>query len=509
MPNEADAAADSAVSVPQTQIDSASNNVAQLRTDTAALLAALNPVASPAAAFATVVGAVDGLCSSVLDLQQRGGLCGVSLTSPGSILRARLDWFQFVRAAAKKVSDRWTAKLAAADSLLADAVNPANSDMMKIDALERAEREISTAFTDPIPATPAAFLAIITPKRNTFAGALAAIQAVNTSPATDLKTLWNSWDATFPGRPALDLTADDSLIEQTQIRSLVDLMVSLTTSLISDLDQRITKANGLLTDASTAGGDRKVQLQSDAVKALLGDGVRVIPRFTLSTDQGAEWQHAFDGSANLLTALNATHEFPVDDWMYGVARVRGKMHDWETLVQLTGAFGTTEPVLTPAQFPFRASEPWLAMELPATLDVTKVGEHLLYTAAYPSGFDKTAPPFGGLLIDEWTEVIPGTKETAGLAFNFDRPNNEPPQTMLLVTPATAGVQWTWEDLRSAIPETFALAQKRAVEPRDISAIPLSRLLPATMMAFTTNEISIGSSLRVADVIRTKGVALNG
>jgi hypothetical protein len=190
--------------------------------------------------------------------------------------------------------------------------------------------------------------------------------------------------------------------------------------------------------------------------------------------------------------------------MHGVARVRPRMHAFENLVLSTGAFGTTEPLLIQLQFPFRAAEPWLAMELPAAFDLSTAGDHVLYTAVYPNNaFDKTAPSFGGLLLDEWTEVLPTTSETAGLAFHYDRPSHEPPQTMLLVTPATTGVSWTWEDVRAAIPETFELARRRAVEPRAIRETPLARFLPATLMAFTTHAVSISSELRVADVAFAK------
>ena len=147
----------------------------------------------------------------------------------------------------------------------------------------------------------------------------------------------------------------------------------------------------------------------DAVKALLGEGVRVVARFTLSADQKDEWQNAFDGRGAMLAHASTGHDFPVDDWFHGCARVRSKMHDLENVIHLTAAFETSEPGLEPVQFPFVASEPWLAMEVPAGFDLHKAGDHVLYTASYPGGaFDKTAPAFAGLLLDEWTEVVPGT-----------------------------------------------------------------------------------------------------
>ena len=81
----------------------------------------------------------------------------------------------------------------------------------------------------------------------------------------------------------------------------------------------------------------------------------------------------------------------------------------------------------------QAGAPWLAMQFPP--DYVLDSDRLLYTAHYSTPFDKTARQCG-LLLDEWTEVIPGTTRTTGITFNFDRPDNEPPQSILLVTPAT-------------------------------------------------------------------------
>jgi hypothetical protein len=102
-----------------------------------------------------------------------------------------------------------------------------------------------------------------------------------------------------------------------------------------------------------------------------------------------------------------------------------------------------------------------------------------------------------LLLDEWTEVIPGTTKDTGITFNFDRPDNEPPQSILLVTPATADGVWHWEDVVGALNETLDLAKKRALEPAMIDPTPYSRLLPATIMAVTLYGISITTALAVA------------
>jgi hypothetical protein len=114
----------------------------------------------------------------------------------------------------------------------------------------------------------------------------------------------------------------------------------------------------------------------------------------------------------------------------------------------------------------------------------------LYTAHYGYGapFDATAPLHCGVLVDEWTEVIPRTEETTGIAFHYDRPNTEPPQTLLLALPADFTGSWDWQDLVDTLHETLDLARKRAVEPRHVDDTAYARFLPATLSSVTRYPI---------------------
>jgi hypothetical protein len=100
------------------------------------------------------------------------------------------------------------------------------------------------------------------------------------------------------------------------------------------------------------------------------------------------------------------------------------------------------------------------------------------------------------LLDEWTEVLPMENETTGIGFHYDRPNSEPPQVLLLVTPPAFTGSWQWDDLVDTLHETFALARQRAVEPAQVDATSLNRLLPATLMALTLREVSISGDLSI-------------
>ncbi|MBK7305390.1 MAG: hypothetical protein IPI90_19590 [Saprospiraceae bacterium] len=69
-----------------------------------------------------------------------------------------------------------------------------------------------------------------------------------------------------------------------------------------------------------------------------------------------------------------------------------------------------------------------------------------------------------MIIDEWIEKIPNRKETTGIAFNYDEPQTEAPQAILLCVPPTNRSNWSWDDLISTLDETLETAQLRAIDP---------------------------------------------
>jgi hypothetical protein len=245
----------------------------------------------------------------------------------------------------------------------------------------------------------------------------------------------------------------------------------------------------------------QVQALSSAATALFGSDFRIVPEFGLTAAQGDEWVNALAAATGgtLLSYLKQTLniDFPLDEWLCGAARVRPMLHTWEAAVMLAEALGGSVPGLVPAQFPYESAAPWLAMQFPP--DYKLESDHLLYTAQYPAPFDKTARQCG-LLLDEWTEKIPTSTRDIGIVFNFARPDNEPPQSILLITPATASGTWVWEDLVGALNETLDLAKKRAVEPSQLDLTAYAPLLPATVMAVTLYAISITTSLAAANSV---------
>jgi len=194
----------------------------------------------------------------------------------------------------------------------------------------------------------------------------------------------------------------------------------------------------------------------------------------------------------------------VDDWLYGLARVRQKLGAWENVAVLSEAFGANSAELTPVQLPFVAGDRWIALEFDAANATTN--DRLLYTAHFAAPFQPAGDQCG-LMIDEWPETVPGSDTVSGLTFHFDRPNSQPPQTMLLAVPPVLRGSWNWNDLITMLNQTLDDAKKRGVEPAQIDSSNYAQFLPATVMAVTLYQITIATNLalnnRVYDFIGSK------
>ena len=357
--------------------------------------------------------------------------------------------------------------------------------------LQRAELLVATAPTSPLPGSPAAYSPIVTTRGGTFAARRDRLAELASTSRTTLSGLL----ADVAAIPLADVDA-----EGLDLAPFVDRIVVLATSLhdrlvalAGQIDTRLAAAKVALDANAAATSDRaRLKALEQAHTALLGAEARVLGEFPLPAAQASEWANALQAAndGELLGHLT-TRPLPVDDWLHGVARVREKVRQFEQAVLLSEALGTDEPALTPIQLPRVPGEPWLGLEYPPGSVI--LGERLLYTAHYGVPFNRSASQCG-LLLDEWTEVLPGEQETTGIAFHYDRPSSEPPQSWLLVVPPDPTGAWTFADLADAVGETLDLARIRTVEPDQIDALPWARLLPAVVTAATLHPITISLDL---------------
>ncbi|MCY1039703.1 hypothetical protein OV208_00105 [Corallococcus sp. bb12-1] len=487
------------ISLPRTALQQTRDVLDALRATLEAALGNL-PASRP-----DILAAVDGWADQLVAGLDLGARFALPQSGWGFVQDFRTEVFQAVlRKAAERVTV-WNGKLAEFDALLlADAaLPPGTPDATRLPPLREAFWRVSADLTAAVPASATALRAELATRRAAFVARRDALDALQQTSRTRVAPLLADAQALLP-LSAFDVTALDFDTEVDRAVRFVKDAVRVCQAVVKQADQRLAASQALL-DTHDASADPVVRVQAlvRAGNVLLGEEFVVVPEFTLTQAQGTELEQAsaYSASGELFRYLTDTVpvDFPVDTWLHGVARVREKLHAFEQVTLLAGAFDRPEPELTALQVPVLAGDRWAALQVPPDFDPAQ--DRLLYTAHFSTPFAKGRPQCG-LLLDEWTEVIPAREATTGLAFHFDRPNNEAPQSFLLVTPPEFRGAWQWADLVDALDETLDLARSRAVEPVHLEGTAYAQLLPATVMASTVNQLTISATLALNNGVLT-------
>jgi len=449
----------------------------------------------------TITDNSDTLTAQIIPLLLSVGKHGFPDSGIGNIYAERRRIISALRQKAGDYQARWQTKLTDYDEAITEfnKLKPkANvTESQKVELLRKAERLVSTAIItgNTIAELEGPIKALRTPFVNKLDELQTFLVAVPVSPLEQKNVL-----ETFrTGTDVFDLILLDIQPETNQIYTFAEDLLTRADLLSKHLDATVenSPANKLKTAfdkiAGTADAQQKVQFTIETAQLLLGEDFRMIPVFQTGATLQATWQNANAAAASLLDFQKNTlgNDFPEDDWLHGVARVREKMWHWENLTLLSDGLRLSEPDLKPLQFPLEPNDRWLALQYREENDsfATPEHDHLLYTPHYATAVPDTSSVCG-LLIDEWTEVIPQKEETIGVGFHFDRPNTEPPQTWLMVLPTDFRGGWEWNDVTGALLHTLAEAKRRVVEPAFIDDTSLARFLPATMAAVTTYPITL-------------------
>ena len=299
---------------------------------------------------------------------------------------------------------------------------------------------------------------------------------------------------------------------------LLEQARSVVHRLSTAVDNATALTTGIAVDATI---EKVVSTYVAAGKLLFGEAFAIIPLFVYNNEADILKSHAEEVQLldHATTKLDMT--FPADEWLQNAAHVRPKLARWDYVRALQETLNGSTMALHPVQLPFRARDSWVAVEFPELYEtVNETGDpvNIPFTiqhdtlsatvhgvAAFVAGVKQ-----GGLLIDDWTEVIPTKDETTGISFNYNQPNAMPPQALLLaVTPKITG-HWDWLALVGVLEDTLLRAKLRAVEPALLDKedkAELSVLLPAILSSFSEYDLDIALDYRVniADVYKESPV----
>jgi len=218
----------------------------------------------------------------------------------------------------------------------------------------------------------------------------------------------------------------------------------------------------------------------ERLRTVFGPGFLALPRFAAS--------NANDVEASLADpALGGEDPLAAYTWLQRMERVREPLARFSRpLLEAEVVGGQMHLDLRIAQVPHVRGQRWVGLPLDGEL-VDGAASLVVHDA--PTSL---SGPLTGVLVDEWTELVPSRTETTGIAFRHDPPDAAAPQAILLAVPPVIGEPWTVGRLNRVLLETLELLRIRAVDPQTLG--DLGHYLPATYLAFNINGDAVSSDL---------------
>lgn len=519
LPNEAAKEQEQTVSLDPARLQPIIDGLDDIRTRTNGLADYIADLSALIAAddVDAIVGALDPLLADLGAILSEVGRYGLPHTGTGFMVQWQQAMYTRLRTKVQDLIARWNVRLADYALLEAEYTTAEGSapDSILYDILRRAEETVSSTISLPLPPSPAEYFTQIRDTRAEPFEQLLTVTMPSILNIHNLTDLIQAIQALAAELPPFDVVGIDIEDELKQVAILAGDLLVRAQNLDKAIDSRATTAGDLLASVPATSDRRaQVELVRSAGKTIFGDDFVMVPSFTLDPDQATEWQNTVLAAEHSLRYLRTDLDidFPLDDWLYGMGRVREKMHHLEnTLVHVEGFDGPTL-ALVPSQFPYREDDFWLGMQFPdkkpGTDEPFSIDEDkLLFTTIYRTPFDPTALQCG-LLLDEWTEVIPSRDETIGLTFHYDQPNTEPPQVLLLVTPTEFTGRWRWADVVNTLHATLDMAKKRAVEPDHVDGTAYSLFLPPIVSLASPLPLTASLNLALNNKVSFSGVIAN-
>ena len=264
-------------------------------------------------------------------------------------------------------------------------------------------------------------------------------------------------------------------------------------------------------DAHDAAGAAPARVDAlvQGARALLGEDFRIVPEFTVAAAQGDDWEAALAASTGgelfqyLTTRPRST--FPIDEWLYGVARVREPLRHLGAghPARRRARRGRGRAHADPASRTGPASAGWGSSSRPTRASTATA-------CSTPRPTRRPSP----------------RRRSSAACCSTSGPRSSPATARRPASPSTTTARTprrrrrcSWSPpprgtargsgTTSSAPlhETLDLAAKRAVEPAQIDATPYARFLPATITAATLYGISIATAFAANNLVVTRPCAM--
>lgn len=254
------------------------------------------------------------------------------------------------------------------------------------------------------------------------------------------------------------------------------------------LAEKIENAKKQLKNVDFEDENIMVSAYTEAMQSLLTKNFKIIPHFVLTslpdTDKKA-YEHQLENDFS----YSNVSPMRLETWTTEVAKVREPMENLQTVRVFSDFLGIDQGKTTAVQMPFHPEKDkeWLGLEVSSEDLVEDKDTMVIYNSQHLS--TDISVIHAGLVIDQWMELIPYQHQRGGVVFNFDQPNAEAPQVVLLAIPAKITMRknkkgryqakkWTLDELITTLNDTRIMAENRAVEPDHLYAeADLAKIFP--------------------------------
>ncbi|HEY1428776.1 MAG TPA: hypothetical protein VGF18_04340, partial [Candidatus Tumulicola sp.] len=229
-------------------------------------------------------------------------------------------------------------------------------------------------------------------------------------------------------------------------------------------------------DRTTATADAQVAHDVARMQATFGASFVVLPAFvaTATSPLAQLWSNS--------DALQGGDAFASVRFLQRAARVRtGVQRMTDAMLLAESLAGTPFSLPAVAQMGAAAGDRWGGLDTaPAPSSST-----LSLVAWTSPGTPSAGAQIAGLAIDEWTDVVPSSTQTTGVAFDFAAPTARAPQAVLIAVAPDLFPEWTLESLEGSVLEALDLAKIRGVDPDALGA--LGHYLPALYFPYNASS----------------------
>ena len=295
--------------------------------------------------------------------------------------------------------------------------------------------------------------------------------------------------------PKFSSPADDQSIKLLQ-KQATDIYAH-GISIIAAIDKNVIK--------SKQDNYENAKLLIETIQLVFGRSFNVLPRFHFKSqdsddvDRSELISTAQEKESNIFSSIIGSppvtsREGVIQHWVNEVGQVRSKIENFEWVRTFYNAFQNAELGLNILQLPYQEDDSWMGVEFPEDMKLRKAKLSMLVHYQDKVQTNWTGD-FCGLLLDEWVEEIPGKSETTGITFQYDQPNSQPPQTLLLAISPGDGGNWDWDKLTGILNDTLNRAKKRAVDTTLVNTTDWASLLPAVISEFSNTKANVSLFFR--------------